>query len=240
MKKRTGIKGQNVLTAYQEVMWCMGKYCIAVLLLVLTACASDTIDIPDAAFKNALLNTKCIDTDGDGKADSDADTNDDNQIQISEVANLTFLDVSAQNIQSLEGIEHFVSLKGLDCYKNALTSLDVTKNTKLEILFCFDNEIVELDMSQNVNLVELGCRGNKLESLDLRNNKMLKIVYCYKNNLRSLNLQNGNNANISSVWTFENPALMHIKVDDADREIPSCNRKDYGGWCKDEHTVYTI
>lgn len=42
------------------------------------------VTIPDANFKNALVNTICTDTDGDGVLDGDVDTNDDGEIQVSE------------------------------------------------------------------------------------------------------------------------------------------------------------
>lgn len=211
---------------------------LAALLLITVSCTSSHLNIPDADFKNALINTDCIDTDGDGKADSDADLNDDKEIQLSEVENLEFLDVSSKGIKSLEGIQHFVNLKALDCYKNKLSALDVTQNIKLETLFCFDNQITDLDMSHNPELYELGCRGNNLTSLDLSQNKKLGIVYCYKNNLTSLNIKNGNNAKLTSMWAFENPDLSCIEVDDSSIEFPTCDRKDYSGWCKDSMAVY--
>ena len=40
------------------------------------------VNIPDANFKNALVNTLCVDTNGDGIADSNADTNNDGEIQV--------------------------------------------------------------------------------------------------------------------------------------------------------------
>jgi len=33
------------------------------------------VNIPDANFKDALVNTPCVDFDGDGAPDGDADTN---------------------------------------------------------------------------------------------------------------------------------------------------------------------
>ena len=48
------------------------------ILLLLCVCVSggasaQIITIPDVNFKNALVNTKCVDTDADGKGDVDAD-----------------------------------------------------------------------------------------------------------------------------------------------------------------------
>ncbi|MDR0324662.1 MAG: S-layer homology domain-containing protein, partial [Oscillospiraceae bacterium] len=46
-------------------------------------------------------------------------------ITAADVAGITRLDVSGKNIASLEGIEHFTSLKHLDCSNNRLTELDL-------------------------------------------------------------------------------------------------------------------
>ncbi|WP_143744062.1 leucine-rich repeat domain-containing protein [Maribacter ulvicola] len=210
-----------------------------IIFLMMCSCSNEQVDIPDINFKNALLYSNCIDTNGDGKGDSDADTNNDNQIQLSEIKNLEFLDVSSKNIISLQGIDNFTKLKYLDCYKNELVHLDVTKNTNLEVLFCFDNKLIQLDVSKNTNLIELGCRGNKLTSLDLSQNKKLRIVYCYKNNLTTLNVKNGNNANMSTMWAFDNPHLFSIAVNDKNTDFPLCDREDYSGWCKDVIASYS-
>ena len=210
------------------------------IMVLLFSCQSETVVIPDINFKNALLKSDCIDTDKDGKADRNLDLNNDNKIQLSEIQNLEFLDVSSKNIKSLEGIEYFVNLKGLDCYKNELKNLNLTKNTKLETLFCFDNLIEELDLSKNTDLVELGCRGNKIMHLDLSQNTKLKIAYCYKNNLTTINLINGNNRNMTSLWVYDNPNLSCIELDDDMNisNIPICNRQEYSGWCKDSTAIY--
>ena len=53
---------------------------------------------------------------------------------------------------TLAGIEFFPNLIYLSCSCNDLTSLDVSKNTKLESLYCFGNSIPYLDLSNNPNL----------------------------------------------------------------------------------------
>ncbi len=210
-----------------------------ILLLIVSSCGEPNVNIPDTNFKNALLNSNIIDTDGDGKGDSDADTNNDNQIQLSEIENLEFLDVSSHNIKSLEGIQEFVNLKFLKCFKNDLESLDVTKNTELQDLFCYDNQLTSLDVTKNTKLIKLGIRGNKLTSLDLSQNKELRIAYVYKNDLTTLNIRNGNNATMSSMWAFDNPNLSSIEVDDESIDYPACDREGYAGWCKDSTASYS-
>lgn len=152
------------------------------------------------------------------------------------------MDVSSKDIQSLDGIQYFTNLQTLNCYKNKLSALDVSKNKKLETLYCYDNEIKILNVSNNKNLINLGCRGNKLVELDLSQNKKLKKVLCYKNNLTQLNINNGNNANISTLWASENPNLSCIKIDANFNQtnIPICDKENYSGWCKDSKTSYNF
>ena len=75
-------------------------------------------------------------------------------------AEMERLEVSGLGIKSLAGIEMFVNLTYLDCSGNELTTLDVTKLTKLEFLDCSGNDLTSLDVS--------GCK--KLEYLDVRGN----------------------------------------------------------------------
>ena len=80
---------------------------------------------------------------------------------------ITYLNVSALSISDLTGIEDFVTLTGLDCYNNQLTSLDISQNTALIGLKCDHNQLTSLDVSQNTNLVNLMCYLNQLTSLDV-------------------------------------------------------------------------
>ena len=210
-----------------------------IVVSITSSCKTNTIDIPDVNFRNALLNSNCIDTNGDGKADSNVDINNDGQIQLSEIENLEFLDVSSRDIKSLKGIQYFVNLTKLNCYKNQLTNLDISKNTKLQTLFCYDNQITNLNVSKLSDLINLGCRGNKLIALDVSKNKKLKALYCYKNNLTSLNINNGNNINMTSMWAFDNPELTCIKIDESSINFPICSEVNYSGWCKDSTVSYS-
>jgi hypothetical protein len=54
------------------------------------------INFPDANFKNALVNTKCVDLDKDGEGDADADLNNDGEIDVSEALKVNSLRISCQ------------------------------------------------------------------------------------------------------------------------------------------------
>lgn len=56
---------------------------------------------------------------------------------------------------------------------NKLTRLDLSRNTKLEVLDCVANFLTELDLSANTNLKVLYCSANKLTKIDLSRNQKL-------------------------------------------------------------------
>ncbi len=59
------------------------KNVLALLFLVFSCVVSaQIINFPDANFKNALVNTKCVDTDGINGPDADADLNNDGEIDM--------------------------------------------------------------------------------------------------------------------------------------------------------------
>ena len=200
---------------------------------------SQIVDIPDANFKDALVNTFCVDTDGDGIGDIDADTNNDGEIQVSEAESVFGLNLSysTNNIISLDGIESFINLELLACWSNELTSLNVTQNTNLEVLICWGNQLSNLDVTQNTNLILLSCGVNQLTSLDVTQNTNLEELYCFDNQLSSLNIENGNNDNMPVMFAYQNPNLTCIQVDDETAIYPVC---DGGlGWCKDSAATYS-
>ncbi|WP_339697095.1 T9SS type A sorting domain-containing protein [uncultured Marixanthomonas sp.] len=178
------------------------------------------VTIPDANFKNALLNTECVDTNGDGDADANADLNSDGEIQFTEAEAVLSLDVSFQNISSLEGISSFTNMITLFCTDNDLTELDLSALLNLEVLGCWDNdEIVTLDFSANVNLISLECDSNQ--------------------SLEYLNIQNGNNENLELMVANNSSNLRCIQVDD----VVYANSQTCGdnpiAWCKEPNTVYS-
>ena len=105
------------------------------------------VNIPDANFKAALIN-------------SGVDLNSDGNIQVSEAEAKTSLDVSSESIASLIGIEAFINLIYLDCADNQLTTLDVSNDTALTTLDCISNQLTTLDVSMNTALTELRCDNN--------------------------------------------------------------------------------
>lgn len=151
------------------------------------------VTIPDANFKNALVNTNCVDTDANGVADADADLNDDGEVQITEAQAVLRLNVYDNSISSLDGIEAFTNLIVLRCSLNNLNNLDVSSNLQLEQIVCENNQLVSINVTDNLNLQFLSLDSNNINSLDISNNVNLIGLEINDNQLTSLDLSNNNN-----------------------------------------------
>ncbi len=103
---------------------------------------------------------------------------------------LTTLVVSNKSIYDLTGIQKFRALTGLDCSSNALTNVDFSQNTNLEILYCGSNQLTSLNTSANTVLSDLRCQNNLLTSLDLNNNSQLQLLLCASNSLSGIATSN--------------------------------------------------
>ena len=233
---------------------------LIIILFISTISQAQIVDIPDANFKDALVNEICADFDGDGILDGDVDTNNDGEIQVSEAEIVLGLRVSNIEIVSMEGIQSFINIERLNCTNNDINSLDLTQNINLTRLYCdnnnlsvldvtqntllnefscIHNNISTLDLSQNLSLYFFDCGDNDITSLDLSANLNLDGIFCYSNPLVDLNIKNGNNTNISQLHAYGTP-LLCIQVDDvnyANNQI--CDPTDDWGWCKDFNDVYS-
>ena len=132
------------------------------------------------------------------------DNNNDGKLSQDELAAVTEMDLDpydvpydkpyrGEKISSLKGIEHFTSLKNLNCKLNLLTELDVSKNPALESLDCSYNQLRALDVSNNLALKELNCCGSnngsyKLRALDVSNCPALEKLNCKGNELSTLDV----------------------------------------------------
>ena len=178
------------------------------LLLVLLALPligfGQNVNIPDANFKAYLLGNSLINTNGD------------TEIQVTEASAFTgIIYCNNMNISNLTGIEAFTALTYLECDGNQLSSLDVSQNTALYWLDCSENQLSSLDVSQNTDLTELICNFNQLTSLNVSQNTALTYLYCQNNQLTSLDVRNGNNTNFFGFYSYYNPNLTCINVDNA-------------------------
>ena len=87
---------------------------------------------------------------------------------------LTEVDISNLTIRDLEGIKYFTELEKLDCTKNKLWDLNLSRNTKLKQLHCENNILAQLNLENQVDLEFLDCSNNRLTCLNLPSMPNLK------------------------------------------------------------------
>ena len=103
-------------------------------------------------------------------------------------------------------------------YDSVLDDSVVTANISAitGLLFIADKNITDLTGIEDFTDLEiLNCENNQLTALDISNNINLNFLVCRNNNLYTLDLRNGNNNQFDSVWTYGNPNLTCISVDDS-------------------------
>ncbi len=114
--------------------------------------------------------------------------------------------------------------------RHRLSSLDLTKNTELWFLRISDCTswygnnygLTSLDLSKNIKLQSLECNDNQITFLDLSNNKLLKEFVCSNNQISTLILPSSNtllsigcsNNQLNSLNVLESPALNYISISD--------------------------
>ena len=135
--------------------------------------AIDPTNFPDANFRTYV---------------STFDTDKDDCLSPAELAAVKDMILIGNSIGDLTGIEHFTALTKLDCRRNQLTSLDVSKNTALKVLNCNNNPLTSLVLGGNTALTQLSCINNQLTSLDLSKNTALEELDCGDNQLASLDV----------------------------------------------------
>lgn len=174
----------------------MKNYYIIAFLLISNIIQAQIVNIPDPNFKSALIS-------------EGIDTNNDGEIQVSEAEARIELNVSYDNITSLEGIHSFINLENLRCNNNQLTSLHVSQNVNLESLYCNNNQLTSIDLPQNSNLKILFCDNNQLTDLEISINSNLEYLSCSGNQLASLDLTQ--NSNLEQLYCSGNQ-LMSLDI----------------------------
>ena len=119
-------------------------------LLFLCACLcvtltsfSQIVNIPDANFKDALLNHDPV-----------IDTNNDGEIQVSEAEATSELVLFSTNIVNTTGLESFINLTSLNTKFNDFTSIDISELINLTTVIFYDLELNSLSFTSNT-LLEL-------------------------------------------------------------------------------------
>ncbi|WP_165499065.1 SusF/SusE family outer membrane protein [Gramella sp. KN1008] len=204
----------------------------------------DAVFMPDSNFEQALV---------DLGIDSDGIIN--RKILRSDAEAVSgMLNVSNKGISDLTGIEAFVNITELQAGDNALTSIDVSQNLKLEKIWVYSNSLIELDLSANVNMQRVSAPTNQLEYVNLNGLKNVHTVLLAQNNLKSLNLsgnpglvrlalnanpiesldvRNGNNSNVEYFYMPDTPNLTCINTDESISQVMIDSGKSFSNDCGD-------
>jgi len=158
-------------------------YLLSCFFLFIGAVNAQVVTIPDANFRNRILNSGYTDDIGYYYY---IDSNYNGQIEQSEAAQVINLDISYCQISDLTGIESFINMKSLSCGGNNLTNFNYVL-PNLKVLNCDNNHIVELNLSSQ-NLQKLNCRSNTLLTLNISNCPDLQELDCVQNFLTSIDL----------------------------------------------------
>lgn len=185
--------------------------------------------IPDSNFEKVLIEMN-IDKILDGK------------VTTANICYLTeLLVIESKGIQSIKGIESFISLIKMRMERQQLKEIDISKNTNLEFLSFWDNRsLSKLDISKNTKLQILALSNVDMESIDLSNNLALQVLdfnnidyseygktkgikeidFSKNINLERVYFANNRlkvldltkNPKITDVWYRDNPELISIKL----------------------------
>lgn len=171
--------------------------------------SSQIVTIPDANFKEYLVNNSEINSNGD------------DEIQVSEAEAFDgLMQCVSKDINSLVGIEAFINLDDLRCFNNNITELDLSKNLKLRRLSCYTNKITSLDISMLANLEYLNAHTNLLTEIDIKANDQLTDLYLQNNEISSMDLTNADNLvklvmyenSLSSLDVILLPNLVQLSI----------------------------
>ncbi len=100
---------------------------------------------------------------------------------------ITSLTLVTNNVTEID-VSTLINLETLDLNNNKISSLDITKNTKLKTLRCKastqasdSQKLTSIDLSKNLELTTLDLINNKLESIDLSKNTKLTSIKLSEN-----------------------------------------------------------
>ena len=161
------------------------------------------------------------------------DSDNDGAILPEEAESVQNIEVCTDNIQTLDGIQFFTSVKTLvtdgSVWNGKLTALSLECNSVLERLSCrynhisafkFPASLIEIDMRFNdvsepdfrsvPHLKKLDCFGNSMTRLDLKPLKELEELVCGMNSFETLDVSN--NLNLKLLDLSDSPNLKTVYV----------------------------
>lgn len=136
------------------------------------------VDFPDTNLKSRLLQADVTNTIADYNK---IDVNNNNEIELSEIVDINYLNISNALISDLTGLRYF-NLSILNCSNNSITNLNQLKQQYLEQLDCSYNQLTELTITSPI-LTDLICANNAIESIDLSHLGFTDFIDFHNNNI---------------------------------------------------------
>lgn len=91
-------------------------------------------------------------------------------------------------ISDLTGIQDCPNLYNLWLQNNAVSSLDVSKNGKLQFVYADNNDLTDIDVSGLPLLEKLSLRSNAILALDVSRNPVLELLEISTNRISEISL----------------------------------------------------
>lgn len=129
------------------------------------------------------------------------------ELNLGENSKVAYLSCKENNLNKL--VLKAPHLEYLYCYKNKLTSLDLTFCPLLISVDCSWNDLNNIDVSTAIGLETLLCGVNKLTTINVINNVDLFEFFCEHNELTNLNLIN--NVKLGTL-ACESNSISHLDI----------------------------
>ena len=121
-----------------------------------------------------------------------------------DVEGITRLYCSGRNISDTTGLDKLTNLESLSLYDNNITSIDVSKNTKLTNLELYENQISSITgLDKLTELTHLDLEYNNLSTIDISKNKLLETIYFSHNKIEG-ELDLSNYDNLTDIYLYNN------------------------------------
>ncbi len=166
------------------------------------------------------------------------------RIDLSKNKNLVDVNLSTNEIHTIEGLNELNKLKSLDLSWNYMKTFSIS-NASIETLFLNLNELQTLDVSEAESLKALNLTTNQLTNLSVSSNTQLKTLvisnnrllqielshnpelqYLYASSNAFTNLDVSQNQKLVDLRVDRNPSLSCINIDEG-QEILTVRISDY-------------
>ncbi|WP_109098032.1 leucine-rich repeat domain-containing protein [Aquimarina sp. AU58] len=149
---------------------------------------SKIINFNDPNFKAGLVSKYDIDSD--------------NQISVDEAEKVGVINLENKNISNIIGIEYFVNLRVLLLKNNQISSVNLSKNNKLNTIDLANNKLTSIDLSNKTLLRYLTLDNNQLLQISLNSSVDLQVLRLSNNQITTLDITS--NTNLETVDVSRN------------------------------------